>query len=206
MGGIDWGDAPTWIAGVFAAGAAYYARATLKSQQHQINEQRDFIAQQAENLSLERAMLQRDINDRRSAQARQVRLDVSAQGFELNDETGQPELADRWEVVVRNDSEGPLYEVSTSFGDRPASWINGPNTAGRRLRILARSLTATFESPVFDPMQLRSVRPVVQFKDDRGVWWQLSADEELQDIDAPGATIIPAPAPAPHVSPVVTSE
>ncbi|MGY3682981.1 hypothetical protein [Streptomyces sp. TE33382] len=47
MSGIDWGDAPTWIAGGFAAVAAFYARGTLKSQQNQIAEQREFIAERS---------------------------------------------------------------------------------------------------------------------------------------------------------------
>ncbi|MFE0651354.1 hypothetical protein ACFVZH_22475 [Streptomyces sp. NPDC059534] len=66
---INWGDAPTWVAGAFAAAAAYYTRGMLKSQRQQIDEQRQFIEEQSANLALERAELRAQAEDRRIAQA-----------------------------------------------------------------------------------------------------------------------------------------
>lgn len=120
MTGIDWGDAPTWIAGGFAAVAAFYTRSTLKSQQSQIAEQREFIAQQSANLALERQALTADLADRRSSQARQVRLSEQAHGAELNDETGQLENANQWFVTVVNGSDAPcMTSPSPSASSRP---------------------------------------------------------------------------------------
>ncbi|MGA5198153.1 hypothetical protein [Streptomyces exfoliatus] len=67
---IDWGDAPTWVAGAFAAATAYYTRGMLKSQRQQIEEQRDFIREQSAHLTLERRALMAQAEERRYAQAR----------------------------------------------------------------------------------------------------------------------------------------
>lgn len=183
MRGIDWGDAPTWIAGGFAAVAAFYARGTLKSQQNQIAEQREFIAEQSANLHLERQALSADLEDRRSSQARQVRIKHLAYGAELNDESGQLEGADQWYLTVVNGSDAPLYDVSVFFGDAPARWVQSPGRAGGQpLRVLARSMEAEFESPVFESTRLAGARGVVRFKDDQGVTWRLRPDEQLEEI------------------------
>ncbi|MEU0428503.1 hypothetical protein ABZ235_33865 [Streptomyces canus] len=72
MSGIDWGDAPTWLGAFFAAAAAGAAIWTLKSQRDQIDEQRNFIGEQSQNLALERQALLAAAQDRREAQARQI--------------------------------------------------------------------------------------------------------------------------------------
>ncbi|MFI9501023.1 hypothetical protein ACIG92_24535 [[Kitasatospora] papulosa] len=183
MTGIDWGDAPTWIAGGFAAVAAFYTRSTLKSQQSQIAEQREFIAQQSANLALERQALTADLADRRSSQARQVRLSEQAHGAELNDETGQLENANQWFVTVVNGSDAPLYDLSVTFGEQPATWVESPGRAGGQpLRILARSKSAEFSSPLFRDTELGSSRAVLQFKDDDGIAWKLHANERLEKV------------------------
>lgn len=190
MSGIDWGDAPTWIAGAFAATAAFYARGTLKSQQNQIAEQRNFIAEQSANLRLERKALSADLDDRRSAQARQVRLRHVAHGAELNVDSGQMEGADQWSLIVVNGSDAPLRDLSVSFADLPAAWVQSPGRAGAQpLRILARAMEAEFRSPVFESTELSGARGVVTFKDDQGVSWRLRADEQLEEVtdSEPGA-------------------
>jgi hypothetical protein len=100
---IDWGDAPTWTAGAFAAAAAYYTRGMLKSQRQQIEEQRRFIAEQAANLSLERQALQAQAEERRYAQARLIE-------------------AKRWQnsLRVRNHSDAVITDVTVKFADREA--------------------------------------------------------------------------------------
>lgn len=104
MVSIDWGDAPTWVAGAFAAAAAYYTRGMLKSQRQQIDEQRQFIAEQSANLSLERQALQAQADERKYAHARQVE-------------------AERWQhfLKVRNLSDAPITDVFVRFGDRSAT-------------------------------------------------------------------------------------
>lgn len=98
---IDWGDAPTWVAGAFAAAAAYYTRGMLKSQRQQIEEQRDFIREQSANLTLERRALMAQAEERRYAQARQV----EAKRFQNS-------------MRVRNNSDAAIKEVYVDFGDR----------------------------------------------------------------------------------------
>jgi hypothetical protein len=189
MGSIDWGDAPTWIAGGFAAVAAYYARGTLRSQQQQITEQREFIAEQAANLRLEREELQAQLADRRSAQARQIRLECRAEGAELNDETGELENADFWTVVIRNQSETPVYDLTVAFAGEPPRWVQTADRAGGgAVRVLPREQIATFTSPRVDPIRLMGSRPVVRFRDADGVWWRLLHDERLEEVPAPDDT------------------
>jgi multidrug efflux pump subunit AcrA (membrane-fusion protein) len=187
MGPIDWGDAPTWIAGSFAALAAYYARGTLRSQQSQIAEQRAFIAEQAANLRLEREQLQAQLADRRSEQARHIRMRCQVDGAELNDETGQLENADQWVVVVQNTSDSPIYEVEATFGDHAARWVNTADRAGGgTVQVLGRDQRATFVSPRLPPTRLMSSKPSVRFRDADGIWWRLLHDERLEEVPAPG--------------------
>ncbi|MER5534526.1 hypothetical protein [Streptomyces mirabilis] len=186
MGEINWGDAPTWIAGAFAAVAAYYTRATLRSQQKQIAEQRDFITAQAANLRLERSELQAQIADRHAAQARQIRLSIHAEGAELNDETGDMENADQWIVTVTNTSDAPIYDVSATFGGQESQWVSTDHRAGGGpVRVLSRTRSATFDSPRLEPARLTSSRPIVRFRDADGSWWQLLADEQLKELLPP---------------------
>ncbi|XUM01240.1 hypothetical protein ACQ86F_31670 [Streptomyces venezuelae ATCC 10712] len=101
---IDWGDAPTWVAGAFAAAAAYYTRGMLKSQRQQIEEQRDFIREQSANLTLERRALVAQAEERRYAQARQV----EAKRFQNS-------------MRVRNNSDAAIKDVYVEFGERRAA-------------------------------------------------------------------------------------
>ncbi|NNN30728.1 hypothetical protein HLK59_10200 [Streptomyces sp. S3(2020)] len=186
MGPINWGDAPTWIAGAFAAAAAFYARGTLKSQQQQISEQRDFIAEQAANLRLERQVLQEQLGERRSAQARQIRLAYSAGGGEFDDETGDLVRADHWLVTVRNESDAPVYELTVSFAGEPSRWVQTSERAGGGgVAVLGRGKGAEFDSPRFPDTQLVRARPVARFRDADGVWWQLLHDERLTEAEPP---------------------
>ncbi|WP_158810582.1 hypothetical protein [Streptomyces leeuwenhoekii] len=187
MGPIDWGDAPTWIAGSFAAVAAYYARATLQSQRQQIREQREFISEQAANLRLEREQLQAQLADRRSEQARHIRLRVTASGGYFNDESEQYEDPDRWTVTVENRSDAPVYEVSATFGGQPSEWVQTADRSGgsHAVPVLGREKDAVFTSPRFASTHLRAAMPVVRFRDANGAWWRMLHDERLVEIAAP---------------------
>ncbi|MGW1863741.1 hypothetical protein [Streptomyces collinus] len=189
MGPINWGDAPTWIAGVFAAFAAYYARGTLKSQREQISEQREFIAEQAANLRLERLELQAQMGERRSAQARLIRLSSTAEGAELDEETGQMVGADHWTVMVFNGSDAPIYDLTMTFAGEPPVWVaTVERTGGESVAVLGRAKRATFTSPRFADTLMAAARPVARFRDADGAWWQLLHDERLTEIPEPTAT------------------
>ncbi|UUN27034.1 hypothetical protein [Streptomyces sp. FIT100] len=116
MGGIDWGDAPTWGAAVFAGGAAVFAGVTMVVQRRQINEQRQFIAEQSQNLQLERSELQAQAEDRKHTQARAVVM-VAELPPSGSTAYNLPGPADHWEVFVRNGSAGALSDVTVRFGD-----------------------------------------------------------------------------------------
>ncbi|MFE5996754.1 hypothetical protein ACFQ6C_07650 [Streptomyces sp. NPDC056454] len=104
MSSIDWGDAPTWIAAVFAGGAALFAGLTIRSQRQQIAEQREFIGEQSQNLRLEREALEAGRQDRRRAQAELVFVRKTPQGMGL----------------VTNSSGSPITLVTLRAGDTPA--------------------------------------------------------------------------------------
>ncbi|XMN09322.1 hypothetical protein ACK8N7_26430 [Streptomyces griseobrunneus] len=104
MSSIDWGDAPTWIAAIFAGGAALFAGLTIRSQRQQIAEQREFIAEQSRNLRLEREALEAGHQERRRAQADLVDVRRSPQGMGL----------------VLNESGAPIKLVSLRAGDAQA--------------------------------------------------------------------------------------
>lgn len=176
MGNINWGDAPTWIAGLFAATAAYYTRGMLRSQQQQIKEQREFIAEQSANLALEREALKAAAAERREEQARQVRA------TEVN---GQ--------AVVRNESSAPVRDVTCQSGDAQSLVAHLAeieevdrhfNYAMSRSAVeecplgsLAPGFLATFSGHVEgDPF-------VVEFTDDAGLRWRLDQHSVLRPVD-----------------------
>ncbi|WP_037658767.1 hypothetical protein [Streptomyces griseofuscus] len=186
MSAINWGDVPTWLGTIFAAAAAGAAVWTLKSQRDQIGEQRSFIAEQSANLQLERQQLMAELHDRRSTQARRVRLIRTAGGAELDPETGQLAGADHWTVIVRNDSDAPVYDLTMTFAGEPARWVEtNERTGGGAVAVLGRGQQAVFTSPFFVDTLLMRARPVTRFRDAEGVWWQLLHDEQLTETSPP---------------------
>lgn len=106
MESIDWGDAPTWIAAIFAGLAALFAGLTIKSQRKQITEQREFIGEQSRNLQLERDALEAGMQERRRAQAELVYVGRS----------------DRGPIgVIKNHSGAPIRDVALRAGDLHAT-------------------------------------------------------------------------------------
>ncbi|MGW0596123.1 hypothetical protein ACWD11_03145 [Streptomyces sp. NPDC002776] len=180
MGGINWGDAPTWVAGTFAAAAAYYARGTLKSQQHQIQEQRQFIAEQSANLALERSELRAVAEERRRAQADQVEL----------------QRAPYWRL--HNHSNAPLYDVTMMFGGRPATTSNelfitegipramAGEAGGGTVPVMGAGRTFVFST---DPEPARDEPVSVLFTDEDGVRWSLDGHGKLEELPETPPTI-----------------
>jgi hypothetical protein len=170
--GINWGDAPTWIAGTFAGAAAIYARGMLKSQQKQIAEQRAFIAEQSANLVLEREALKAQAEERRYSQARQI----EAMRFQNT-------------LRVSNLSDAPITNAEVQFGDRYAgrahrlvptgSGINHEARGGQLdipVEILGPGRTCAF----VDSWDRRTEElAVLFFTDADGNRWQLDQNGKL---------------------------
>ncbi|MDX3074608.1 hypothetical protein [Streptomyces sp. MI02-7b] len=196
MGGIDWGDAPTWVAGAFAAVAAYYARGTMKSQQKQIEEQRHFIAEQSLNLALERAQLSAAAEDRKWEQARQISMKAWIQGGRFDRATGQTEGPRVWSAEVLNGSPVAIWAIHLCFvpADQDAA---GPgleaNPEGRFRHSLAASEKEYLFSAPAPLAVLERNRPVLHFRDDGGVEWALNEygklTEKSGDCQCPAAQV-----------------
>lgn len=194
MSAVDWGDVPTWLGAMFAAGAAGAAVWTLASQRAQIKEQREFIAEQSANLALERAELEASIEERRREQARQVRFEVSREAAsEGRDERGQPIASEQYHLHghVRNESREPLREVTVRVGEvnMPVAWefqdatINRTRVRMRDSETLTPPLLIAAETNVTfggGPYQGDLAdRPVLLFTDNNGVRWRLDEHGDL---------------------------
>ncbi|WP_328361337.1 hypothetical protein OG800_26330 [Streptomyces sp. NBC_00445] len=176
MGGIDWGDAPTWVAGAFAAAAAYYTRGTLKSQQKQIREQRQFIAEQSMNLTLEREELRLATLERRERQARLVHVE---EGY------GERRLG-----LLMNGSDAPIYDLVIQFGNQVPE-TGTPITGDRRITYGPTSRLAPGRLPcaVFGAREALTFElkheagdRLITFRDDAGVNWRISQHGKLEEI------------------------
>ncbi|MFJ3097366.1 hypothetical protein [Streptomyces hydrogenans] len=171
---IDWGDAPTWVAGAFAAAAAYYTRGMLKSQRQQITEQRQFIAEQSANLELERAELRAQADDRRISQARAVWAGRQRGAF-----------------VVENGSDAVLRNVTVTFDGMPATSAYEMVDAGigdivQFVGDYAGEVVAIGPGRRFAFRSGEEWGPVVDdevafFQDEAGVRWRLSGDGVLEE-------------------------
>ncbi|MFJ7067506.1 hypothetical protein [Streptomyces sp. NPDC101115] len=187
MSDIDWGDFPTWMAGIFAGIAAIAAGWTLKSQRDQIREQREFIGEQQTNLHIEREILRADADERRRGQARQVEMgplilqDVGPGGAE-----GQ-----HWRVTAVNRSAEPIHEVSVHCGAdirATSARLSGGANQGSQPRtapieILGSNCSAKFETDNFPQGVLGSTRPVLFFTDNARARWRLDEHGDLSQVE-----------------------
>ncbi|MCX4622799.1 hypothetical protein ACF09G_13080 [Streptomyces albogriseolus] len=207
MSVIDWGDVPTWLGAVFAAGAAGAAVWTLASQRRQISEQQQFIAEQTafmaeqrQNLVLERAELEAALEERRREQAGQVRFEVSTYALrdDIDDEGNYVESEEyHLHAHVRNESREPLHEVTVRLGevDMPEAWEfkditprYGPTMmrVGEDLvppLLIAAETNITFRAGPFRG-ELAD-RPVLLFTDNDGLRWQLDEHGDLSRVAQP---------------------
>ncbi|MFF9199973.1 hypothetical protein ACF09L_32680 [Streptomyces sp. NPDC014779] len=190
MSDIDWGDAPTWIAAVFAGGAAWFAGMTLRSQRRQITEQQEFIREQSANLRLEREILRADADDRRRRQAQQVGMTVRLQGHGGG---MQGPALEAWHVIVENRSAEPLHEVSVLCGGRiPATRAVGANSDreyGTPIPILGASTKVRFETDKFPQGEVGQEQPVLLFTDHSGARWRLDRFGDLSEAPQEGASV-----------------
>ncbi|MFG3426154.1 hypothetical protein [Streptomyces californicus] len=192
MSSVDWGDAPTWIAAVFAGGAALFAGLTIRSQRQQITEQRQFIDEQSQNLALERAALRAAEEARRWAQAKQVTMICGPGGYRERDSGGSFIGYDRWRVEVTNGSDEPVRDVMVRFGDTYAA-ANAVEFESRHLpdggrrgvpvTVLGPQRTVVFESPRWQEATVDNNRPIVQFTDAAGAIWRRDEHGALDAVE-----------------------
>ncbi|MFF4502762.1 hypothetical protein [Streptomyces sp. NPDC001401] len=199
---MDAGDLATWVGSSFAAIAAGATIWTLKSQRDQIDEQRQFIAEQAATLALERAELRAAAHDRKIAQARKVEMTVKlwAQSGDPGNSNGEP-IPDTFRVEVRNLSIEPIHEVTVRFGEQEAQEASAAVEAD----LLRRGLTVVSDGPQLNvpvPMvgagriylftsgrllaEIDHKRPALLFTDNVGVRWRLNEHGDLREIETPG--------------------
>lgn len=195
MSGIDWGDAPTWLGACFAAAAAGAAVWTLASQRRQITEQREFIGEQSATLALERAELNAAAEDRKWAQARQVRMQHHEEGTRGN--SGRLISADHWEVVVQNSSDAPIHQLEVRFGsayvaaevyELPATPIDSEERRTHPLYLLGPNRSARFASQRWPEATVHNNRPQLTFTDDNGRRWNLDSYGKLAEVPAAPTT------------------
>ncbi|MFF4803426.1 hypothetical protein ACFY1U_34355 [Streptomyces sp. NPDC001351] len=198
MSAINWGDVPTWLGTTFATAAAGAAVWTLKSQRDQIREQRVFISEQSATMELERAELRATAEDRRVAQARQVRMyhsqqnaDAAARSMLRRDPDAIP---GHWSVEVVNDSEAPLRDLEVRFGSAYTAaevYESRGSVRGERLTlpvaILGARRRAEFLSQRYSPATLHNNRPTLYFTDDGEVRWSLDSYGKLAETDQQSA-------------------
>ncbi|MGC5000115.1 hypothetical protein [Streptomyces sp. DT195] len=199
---MDAGDLATWVGSSFAAIAAGATIWTLKSQRDQIDEQRQFIAEQSSTLALERAELRAAAYDRKVAQARQVEMTVKlwAQSGAPADANGEP-IPDTFRIEVRNLSVEPIHEVAVRFGEHEALQAS----AAAEIDLLRRGLTVVADGPrlnvpvplvgagriylfTSDPLlaEIDRHRPALLFTDNAGVRWRLNEHGDLREFATPG--------------------
>lgn len=184
---IDWGDAPTWVAGAFAAAAAYYTRGMLRSQRQQIDEQREFIAAQATNLEMERSELRAQAADRRRAQAAQIRMVPKPK---QDRGSANDPWTESWMVHIQNESPEPIHGIEVRFGDSHTAIgsYHGNDNLGRNINLgvplpkLASGGTAWFKSSSSTDGSMPNAHPVVSFKDNEGVRWKLDRYGDLAEV------------------------
>ncbi|MEV5103041.1 hypothetical protein ACFQ7G_23490 [Streptomyces massasporeus] len=203
----EWlGDVPTWIGAGGAIGAAWFAFQTITSQRQQIGEQQEFIAEQTrfmdeqrQNLELERAELRAAADDRRVAQARQIRMHHRMVGSEP-DGMGGIVGVDHWLVTVQNPSDAPVHQLEVRFGTAyiaSDAWewpsfelSNLRASVGDRLAIpvylLGPGRAARFHSQRWPSTTVHNNRPVLCFTDDNGQRWRLDAHGKLEEAQPDG--------------------
>lgn len=194
---IDWGDAPTWVAAVFAGGAAWFAGWTWTSQRKQLGllqeqveeqssfiaEQRQFMSEQAENLQLERIQL-RSVNDvQRRKQAKTIRVDAVhtwAGG-------GRDPEAEFWEVIIRNGGTEPVYDLTVIYEGqslnqsvRPYGGVAAePGTPP--IRVLPAGEALRFKTDHHDRGTIGDAFPTAYFTDAQGVRWGIDRHGKLAE-------------------------
>ncbi|WP_407288594.1 hypothetical protein [Streptomyces sp. BP-8] len=193
MGGIDWGDAPTWVGALFAGGAAWFAFQTIKSQREQIGEQRQFIAEQSATMALERDELRAAAEERRLSQARQVvmaaELDGRQQVYDAEGELVTP--VDHWRAQVTNRSTEPIRDLMVRFGEAYVAVgavtfdeSGQGNPVPVPVHLLGPGRRCELRSQRFRVTTLQNSPPTLFFTDAGGQRWRIDVHGELSEAAA----------------------
>ncbi|MFE9127080.1 hypothetical protein ACFYOF_16945 [Streptomyces sp. NPDC007148] len=195
MNGINWGDVPTWLGAIFAALAAAAAVWTLKSQRDQIREQQRFIGEQQATMDLERTELRAVAEDRRTAQAKRVRMHHRKAGA-TTDWQGAEVPDDHWVVTVVNESDVPIRQVEVHFGTAHRAsevhewhlgWHESRTGQGERLmtpvHLLGPRRAAEFQSQSWSPSTVHNNPPTLYFTDGDGGRWSLDSSGDLKESE-----------------------
>ncbi|WP_435246358.1 hypothetical protein [Streptomyces sp. NRRL F-5630] len=180
LGWIEWGDAPTWFGSVAGALALGFTAFTVRQQSKQLKEQQDFTAEQVQNLVLERDLLRAEVQDRQSAQARQVRFKVefkTGEGFPF-----EPESA-WWATTVVNDSDRAIDSAYVEFGglEEPQAVRLVPSQQMMDLYcVVGPGHEVAFSSRPSSEDRLEASPPVLTFTDAAGLSWRLTEDGRLR--------------------------
>ncbi|WP_435643376.1 hypothetical protein ACR9VJ_18180 [Streptomyces sp. H49] len=202
---MQWGDVPTWVGAVAAAGAAWFAFQTIKSQREQIGEQQVFIAEQSrfmaeqqQNLELERVELRAAAEERRVSQARQVRMSFRTAGSGGRDSTGSLTGYDHWAVEVANTSDAPIRDVMVRFGDAYNADTAREKGAARAhpdrgvrpvpVALIPVGHVVVFTSPRMSEVAVDNNRPALLFTDSSGLRWRHDSWGALEEVPGGNAS------------------
>ncbi|WP_392967206.1 hypothetical protein [Streptomyces sp. LN245] len=183
---MNGGDLATWVGSSFAAVAAGATLWTLKSQRDQIAEQREFIGEQSATMALERAELHAAAEDRKWAQARQIRMSHRViPSVDVSDGV-------LWKVMVENGSDAPAHGLTVRFGTAYlADEVHEATPDGGRgerwvvpLHLLGPGRDAWFTSQRWSETTAHNSRPSLEFTDDNGVRWTLDSYGKLEERPA----------------------
>lgn len=174
--------------------AAYFAWRTIRSQQAQIAEQQEFIAEQSSTMALERQELLALAADRRIAQARLVKVEAVHLDA-VHDADGSRLRGAQWDVLVENLSDAPIREVLAKFGDaylplRCQEYnvhgvpIDGPDLP-MPLPVAAPNRSYVFKWGGSDSATVHNSRPLVSFQDARGVTWLVDEHGAISERPVP---------------------
>ncbi|WP_437104346.1 hypothetical protein [Streptomyces sp. enrichment culture] len=184
MGAPEWlGDIPTWIGAGGAIGAAWFAYQTITSQRQQIGEQQQFIAEQLQfmaeqrqNLELERLEMRAVAEERRQAQARQVRVHQQVRAY------GGDEY--HWVLSVSNTSDEPIHDVKAMFGEQLQVMRVSSRTSPvgeHDVPVLGAGREAEFRSTPVGRTELHRHPRAILFTDSAGVRWQRTGHGRLTE-------------------------
>jgi hypothetical protein len=181
LAGIDWGDAPTWCgvaaasaAGVFAALSFGKLKQQVEDQRRGLADQRELINHQMARGELELDALRDAAFERRSVQAKQVRVTT---GFVPADPSPDSEVPGHWWARVFNASEAIVNDVAFESGQGSFGAAQGTNATIAPLLNAGGVVTFTWVVPTMD--DLIAAEPRVVFRDVEGQGWTVSRHGQL---------------------------
>jgi hypothetical protein len=206
LSNVNWGDVPTWLATLAAIGGGGAALYQLVLGRRQLREQQATIAaefqRQAKRDELVDAQL-RQIQVANTALARRQAEQVDIEPSQARHPDPANKSGNAWSVIIRNNSQRPIYEVegwikpepdsepvlSLSMGKRAMAPFNNVQRELTRTWHRARRVAVIRGGDAFTFRFAYSVevhpaaRLLAHFTDDAGARWQVDHDMSLRPID-----------------------